>query len=82
LTYKNNHAGLIQDWATKIPHNTKPGSTCSKATPLLTHSSTCGSHAPPATWSALNTVKISDHDDGIKIAKGGLSDIDETKGYE
>jgi hypothetical protein len=74
--------GLIQDWATKIPHNAKPGSTHSKATPLLTYGSTCSSHAPPSTWSALNTVKISNHDNGIKIAKGGLSDIDETKGNE
>jgi len=82
LDFKNNHAGLIQDWATKIPHNAKPGSTRSKATPSLTHGSTRSSHAPPLTRSALNTVKISDPDDGIKIAEGGLSDIDETKGYE
>jgi|SRR5882762_1931266 len=70
LNFKNNHAGLIQDWATKIPHNAKPGSTHSKATPSLTRGSTCSSHAPPSTRSALNTVKISDHDDSIKIAKG------------
>jgi hypothetical protein len=82
LDFKNNHVGLIQDWATKIPHNAKPRSTRSKATPSLTHGSTRSSHAPPSTRSALNTVKISDHDDGIKIAEGGLSDIDETKGYE
>jgi hypothetical protein len=82
LDFKNNHAGLIRDWATEIPHNVKPGSTHSKATPLFTHGSTRSSQAPPLTQSALNTVKISNHDDGIKITKGGLLDIDETKGYE
>ena len=82
LDFKKNYAGLIQDWATKIPHNAKRGSTHSKATPSLTHGSTHSYHAPPSTWSALNTVKISDHDDSIKIAEGGLLDIDETKGYE
>jgi hypothetical protein len=82
LNFKNNHAGLIQDWAATILHNAKLGSTRSKATPLLTHGSTWSSHAPPLTRSALNTIKISDHDDSIKIAEGSLLDIDETKGYE
>ena len=82
LDFKNNHAGLIQDWATKIPRNAKPESTRSKATPSLTHGSTRSSHAPPSARSALNTVKIGEHDDSIKIAEGGLSDVDETKGDE
>jgi len=82
--FKKNHEGLIQDWATKIPRNAKPGGTHSKATPSLTQGSTRSSHAPPSTQSAINAVavKISNHDDSIKIAEGGLSDVDETKGNE
>jgi hypothetical protein len=78
----DDHVGLVQDWVTKVPCNAKPGSTHSKATPSLTLGSTRSSHASPSTRSALNTVKISDHDNGIKIAKGGLLDVDETKGNE
>ena len=82
LDDKNKHAGLIKDWATKIPRNAKPGDTRSKATPSLTQGSTRSSHVPPSTRSALTMVKIGRHDDGIEIAEGGLSDLDETKGAE
>ncbi|KIM89612.1 hypothetical protein PILCRDRAFT_84589 [Piloderma croceum F 1598] len=40
------------------------------------------SHAASLIWSALNTVKISNHDNGIEIAKGGLLDFDEMIGNE
>jgi hypothetical protein len=77
-----NHEGLIEDWAAKVPRNAKPGSSHSKATPSLTCGSTRGSHAPLSTQSALNSVKISNRDDGIKVTEGGLSDSDKTKGVE
>jgi hypothetical protein len=80
LDEKNKHSGLIKDWATKIPRNAKPGS--STHTPSLTHGSTRSSHAASSIRSALNTVKISNHDDGVEIAEGGLSDLDETIGNE
>jgi hypothetical protein len=79
LDEKDKHSGLIKDWATKIPRNVKPGSTC---TPSLTHGSTHSSHAASLIWSALNMVKISNHDNGVEIAEGGLSDLDETIGNE
>jgi hypothetical protein len=77
-----NHEGLIEDWAAKVPHNARPGRSRSKATPSLTCGSTRGSYAPPSTRSALNSITISDRDDGIKVVEGGLSDADETRGVE
>jgi hypothetical protein len=82
LDGKDKNTGLIKDWAKQIPHNVKPGSTHSKLTPSLTQGSTRSSHAPPSTWSALNTVKISHLDDGIEITEGNLSDFDKIKGNE
>jgi hypothetical protein len=79
LDEKNKHSGFIKDWATKIPRNAKPGST---HTPSLTHGSTRSSHAASSIRSALNTVKISNYDNGVEIAEGGLSDLDETIGNE
>src|SRR5882762_4708630 len=82
LDGKDKNTGLIKDWAKQIPCNAKPGSTHSKLTPSLTQGSTHSSYAPPLTQSALNTVKISQLDDGIEITEGGLSDFDEIKGNE
>ena len=79
------HEGIVADWAAKVSCNAKPGSSHSKATLLLTHGSTgtcSGSHASPSTWSTFNTIKMSHHNGGIKIAEGGLSDADGTKGCE
>jgi hypothetical protein len=83
LDAKDEHAGLIKNWTTKIPRNAKPRSTC-KATPSLssTHGSTHSSHVPPSTRSALATVKTSRHGDGIQGFDRGLSDCDETKDAE
>ena len=76
------YAQLVNDWVRKVSPNANMRSTHQKLTPTLTHDSTCSSHCPQLTPSALPAAHISPHDNSVKIIKCDLSDLVGTKGNE